>query len=144
MKLFVPERQVLSADPLPSWVWSNSGAKERPRAHGESRQGTHGISGVLISTPCALFNAYFEPGVQRGIYLLGLHQLRTLSAGRTAEPLTLLPAKIGISHVYNLFRRSSARSASMRSSSPCMNVLHSRCENCRCKCLSHREARPKL
>jgi predicted nucleotide-binding protein (sugar kinase/HSP70/actin superfamily) len=130
-EVFRPTNAKSVADPLPTrgWAgWSN-GAKER-RALMEGRSKMRlGIPRVLnIYTYAPLFNAYFESlGVQPENIIYSDYtssELYRAGASRGAiDPC--FPAKIGISHVYNLIQEKHRKKPLNAIFFPMYDVLHS-------------------
>jgi predicted CoA-substrate-specific enzyme activase len=130
-EVFRPTNAKSVADPLPmrGWTGWSKGARER-RALMENRKNVRiGIPRVLnIYTYAPLFNAYFESlGVQPenivySDYTSG--DLYRAGASRGAiDPC--FPAKIGISHVYNLIQEKHRKKPLNAIFFPMYDVLHS-------------------
>lgn len=130
-EVFRPTNAKSVADPLPErgWAgWSN-GAKQR-RALMENRKSLRiGIPRVLnIYTYAPLFNAYFESlGVQPENIIYSDYtssDLYRAGASRGAiDPC--FPAKVGISHVYNLIQEKHRKKPLDAIFFPMYDVLHS-------------------
>jgi predicted CoA-substrate-specific enzyme activase len=130
-EVFRPTNAKSVADPLPTKGWAgwSKGAKER-RALMESRGKIRiGIPRVLnIYTYAPLFNAYFESlGVQPENIIYSDYtssDLYRAGASRGAiDPC--FPAKIGISHVYNLIQEKHRKKPLDAIFFPMYDVLHS-------------------
>ncbi|MGA9529999.1 MAG: BadF/BadG/BcrA/BcrD ATPase family protein [Terriglobales bacterium] len=130
-EVFRPTNARSVADPLPtkSWAGWSKGAKER-RALMENRGKLRiGIPRVLnIYTYAPLFNAYFESlGVQPENIIYSDYtssELYRAGASRGAiDPC--FPAKIGISHVYNLIQEKHRKKPLDAIFFPMYDVLHS-------------------
>jgi predicted CoA-substrate-specific enzyme activase len=130
-EVFRPVNAKSVADPLPTRGWAgwSKGAKER-RAVMESRKNVRiGIPRVLnIYTYAPLFNAYFESlGVQPENIIYSDYtssELYRAGASRGAiDPC--FPAKIGISHVYNLIQEKHRKKPLDAIFFPMYDVLHS-------------------
>jgi predicted nucleotide-binding protein (sugar kinase/HSP70/actin superfamily) len=130
-EVFRPTNAKSVADPLPTKSWSgwSKGAKER-RALMENRKNIRiGIPRVLnIYTYAPLFNAYFESlGVQPENIIYSDYtsgDLYRAGASRGAiDPC--FPAKIGISHVYNLIQEKHRKKPLNSIFFPMYDVLHS-------------------
>jgi len=130
-EVFRPTNAKNIADPLPTKSWAGwpKGAKER-RALMENRKKLRiGIPRVLnIYTYAQLFNAYFESlGVQPENVIYSDYtssELYRAGASRGAiDPC--FPAKIGISHVYNLIQEKHRKKPLDLIFFPMYDVLHS-------------------
>ena len=130
-EVFRPTNAKSVADPLPTRGWAgwSKGAKER-RALMENRGKVRiGIPRVLnIYTYAPLFNAYFESlGVQPENIIYSDYtssDLYRAGASRGAiDPC--FPAKIGISHVYNLIQEKHRKKPLNAIFFPMYDVLHS-------------------
>src|SRR6201981_2407079 len=130
-EVFRPTNAKSVADPLPTKGWAgwSKGAKER-RALMENRGKLRiGIPRVLnIYTYAPLFNAYFESlGVQPENIIYSDYtssELYRAGASRGAiDPC--FPAKIGISHVYNLIQEKHRKKPLNVIFFPMYDVLHS-------------------
>jgi predicted CoA-substrate-specific enzyme activase len=130
-EVFRPTNAKNVADPLPTKGWAgwSKGAKER-RALMENRKKLRiGIPRVLnIYTYAPLFNAYFESlGVQPENVIYSDYtssELYRAGASRGAiDPC--FPAKIGISHVYNLIQEKHRKKPLDVIFFPMYDVLHS-------------------
>jgi predicted CoA-substrate-specific enzyme activase len=130
-EVFRPTNAKSVADPLPtkSWAGWKKGDKER-RALMENRKNLRiGIPRVLnIYTYAPLFNAYFESlGVQPENIIYSDYtssELYRAGASRGAiDPC--FPAKIGISHVYNLIQEKHRKKPLDAIFFPMYDVLHS-------------------
>ena len=130
-EVFRPTNAKSVADPLPIKAWSGwrKGDKER-RALMENRKNLRiGIPRVLnIYTYAPLFNAYFESlGVQPENIIYSDYtssELYRAGASRGAiDPC--FPAKIGISHVYNLIQEKHRKKPLDAIFFPMYDVLHS-------------------
>ena len=130
-EVFRPTNAKSVADPLPTRGWAgwSKGAKER-RALMENRSKIRiGIPRVLnIYTYAPLFNAYFESlGVQPENIIYSDYtssELYRAGASRGAiDPC--FPAKIGISHVYNLIQEKHRKKPLNAIFFPMYDVLHS-------------------
>lgn len=130
-EVFRPTNAKSVADPLPSKGWAgwNKADKER-RALMENRDKLRiGIPRVLnIYTYAPLFNAYFESlGVQPENVIYSDYtssELYRAGASRGAiDPC--FPAKIGISHVYNLIQEKHRKKPLNAIFFPMYDVLHS-------------------
>src|SRR3984885_6537004 len=130
-EVFRPTNVKSVADPLPTKGWAGwaKGAKER-RAQMEHRKDLRiGIPRVLnIYTYAPLFNAYFESlGVQPENIIYSDYtssELYRAGASRGAiDPC--FPAKIGISHVYNLIQEKHRKKPLNVIFFPMYDVLHS-------------------
>ena len=130
-EVFRPTNAKKIADPLPTKGWSgwHKGDKER-RALMENRSKLRiGIPRVLnIYTYAPLFNAYFESlGVQPENIIYSDYtssELYRAGASRGAiDPC--FPAKIGISHVYNLIQEKHRKKPLNAIFFPMYDVLHS-------------------
>ncbi len=130
-EVFRPTNAKNIADPLPTKGWAGwgKGAKER-RALMENRKKLRiGIPRVLnIYTYAPLFNAYFESlGVQPENVIYSDYtssELYRAGASRGAiDPC--FPAKIGISHVYNLIQEKHRKKPLDAIFFPMYDVLHS-------------------
>ncbi len=130
-EVFRPVNAKSVADPLPTRGWPgwSKGAKER-RALMENRKKVRiGIPRVLnIYTYAPLFNAYFESlGVQPENIIYSDYtssELYRAGASRGAiDPC--FPAKIGISHVYNLIQEKHRKKPLNAIFFPMYDVLHS-------------------
>jgi len=130
-EVFRPTNAKNIADPLPTKSWAGwpKGAKER-RALMENRKKLRiGIPRVLnIYTYAPLFNAYFESlGVQPENVIYSDYtssELYRAGASRGAiDPC--FPAKIGISHVYNLIQEKHRKKPLDLIFFPMYDVLHS-------------------
>ena len=130
-EVFRPTNAKSVADPLPTKGWAgwSKGAKER-RALMENRKNVRiGIPRVLnIYTYAPLFNAYFESlGVQPENIIYSDYtsgDLYRAGASRGAiDPC--FPAKIGISHVYNLIQEKHRKKPLNAIFFPMYDVLHS-------------------
>src|SRR5438034_9789626 len=130
-EVFRPTNAKSVADPLPTRGWAgwSKGAKER-RALMENRGKVRiGIPRVLnIYTYAPLFNAYFESlGLQPENIIYSDYtssELYRAGASRGAiDPC--FPAKIGISHVYNLIQEKHRKKPLNAIFFPMYDVLHS-------------------
>jgi len=130
-EVFRPTNAKSVADPLPTKTWSGwkKGDKER-RALMENRKSLRiGIPRVLnIYSYAPLFNAYFESlGVQPENIIYSDYtssELYRAGASRGAiDPC--FPAKIGISHVYNLIQEKHRKKPLHAIFFPMYDVLHS-------------------
>jgi predicted CoA-substrate-specific enzyme activase len=130
-EVFRPTNAKSVADPLPikGWAGWKKGDKER-RALMENRKNLRiGIPRVLnIYTYAPLFNAYFESlGVQPENIIYSDYtssELYRAGASRGAiDPC--FPAKIGISHVYNLIQEKHKKKPLSAIFFPMYDVLHS-------------------
>src|ERR1700746_3212090 len=130
-EVFRPTNAKSVADPLPTKGWAGwaKGAKE-PRPPMENRKNLRiGIPRVLnIYTYAPLFNAYFESlGVQPENIIYSDYtssELYRAGASRGAiDPC--FPAKIGISHVYNLIQEKHRKKPLDAIFFPMYDVLHS-------------------
>src|SRR5437773_1932102 len=130
-EVFRPTNSKSVADPLPTRGWAgwSKGAKER-RTLMENRSKVRvGIPRVLnIYTYAPLFNAYFESlGVQPENIIYSDYtssELYRAGASRGAiDPC--FPAKIGISHVYNLIQEKHRKKPLDAILFPMYDVLHS-------------------
>jgi predicted CoA-substrate-specific enzyme activase len=130
-EVFRPTNAKSVADPLPTRGWAgwSKGSKER-RALMENRKKLRiGIPRVLnIYTYAPLFNAYFESlGIQPENIIYSDYtssELYRAGASRGAiDPC--FPAKIGISHVYNLIQEKHRKKPLDAIFFPMYDVLHS-------------------
>jgi predicted CoA-substrate-specific enzyme activase len=127
-EVFRPTNAKLVADPIPSRAWSRA-AKERVeamQARPELRIGIPRVLNAYVYAP--LFNAYFESlGVQPENIVYSDYtspELYRAGAGRGAiDPC--FPAKIGISHVYNLIQVKHRKKPLDAIFFPMIDVLHS-------------------
>ncbi|MGB9492635.1 MAG: BadF/BadG/BcrA/BcrD ATPase family protein [Terriglobales bacterium] len=130
-EVFRPTNAKSVADPLPTKGWAgwSKGAKERRALMGNRGKVRIGIPRVLnIYTYAPLFNAYFESlGVQPENVIYSDYtssELYRAGASRGAiDPC--FPAKIGISHVYNLIQEKHRKKALDAIFFPMYDVLHS-------------------
>ena len=127
-EVFRPRNAKLVADPIPSRAWTKS-AKERVALMESRSQLRIGIPRVLNAYVYApLFNAYFESlGVQPENIVYSDYttpELYRAGANRGAiDPC--FPAKIGISHVYNLIQVKHRKKPLDAIFFPMYDVLHS-------------------
>jgi len=130
-EVFRPTNAKNIADPLPTKGWAGwaKGAKERHALMQNRRKIRIGIPRVLnIYTYAPLFNAYFESlGVQPENVIYSDYtssELYRAGASRGAiDPC--FPAKIGISHVYNLIQEKHKKKPLDAIFFPMYDVLHS-------------------
>ena len=130
-EVFRPTNAKSVADPLPTEGWAGwaRGAKER-RALMENRKNVRiGIPRVLnIYTYAPLFNGYFESlGVQpENIVYSDYTSSELYRAGASRGAIDpCFPAKIGISHVYNLIQEKHRKKPLDAIFFPMYDVLHS-------------------
>jgi predicted CoA-substrate-specific enzyme activase len=127
-EVFRPTNAKSVADPAPSRVWTKY-AKERVALMQNRKKIRIGIPRVLnIYTYAPLFNAYFESlGVQPENIIYSDYtsqELYRAGASRGAiDPC--FPAKIGISHVYNLIQEKHRKKPLDAIFFPMYDVLHS-------------------
>jgi predicted CoA-substrate-specific enzyme activase len=127
-EVFRPTNAKNIADPIPARAWSKS-AKERVALMQNRGNVRIGIPRVLnIYTYAPLFNAYFESlGVQPENIIYSDYtssELYRAGANRGAiDPC--FPAKIGISHVYNLIQEKHRKKPLNAIFFPMYDVLHS-------------------
>ena len=127
-EVFRPQNARLVADPIPARGWTKS-AKERIELMAARRELRVGIPRVLNAYVYApLFNAYFESlGVQPENIVYSDYtspELYRAGASRGAiDPC--FPAKIGISHVYNLIQVKHRKKPLDAIFFPMVDVLHS-------------------
>ncbi len=127
-EVFRPQNAKLVADPIPARGWTKS-AKERiemMEARKELRIGIPRVLNAYVYAP--LFNAYFESlGVQPENIVYSDYtspELYRAGASRGAiDPC--FPAKIGISHVYNLIQVKHRKKPLDAIFFPMVDVLHS-------------------
>jgi predicted CoA-substrate-specific enzyme activase len=127
-EVFRPQNAKLVADPIPARGWTKS-AKERielMEARRELRVGIPRVLNAYVYAP--LFNAYFESlGVQPENIVYSDYtspELYRAGASRGAiDPC--FPAKIGISHVYNLIQVKHRKKPLDAIFFPMVDVLHS-------------------
>jgi predicted CoA-substrate-specific enzyme activase len=130
-EVFRPVNAKSVADPLPTRGWAgwSKGAKERRALMENRRKLRIGIPRVLnIYTYAPLFNGYFESlGVQPENIIYSDYtssELYRAGASRGAiDPC--FPAKIGISHVYNLIQEKHRKKPLDAIFFPMYDVLHS-------------------
>jgi predicted CoA-substrate-specific enzyme activase len=130
-EVFRPVNAKSVADPLPTRGWAgwSKGAKERRALMENRRKVRIGIPRVLnIYTYAPLFNGYFESlGVQPENIIYSDYtssELYRAGASRGAiDPC--FPAKIGISHVYNLIQEKHRKKPKDAIFFPMYDVLHS-------------------
>jgi predicted CoA-substrate-specific enzyme activase len=130
-EVFRPTNAKSIADPLPAKGWAGwkKGDKERRAAMEKRKSLRIGIPRVLnIYTYAPLFNAYFESlGVQPENIIYSDYtssELYRAGASRGAiDPC--FPAKIGISHVYNLIQEKHRKKPLDAIFFPMYDVLHS-------------------
>ena len=130
-EVFRPTNAKSVADPLPTRGWAgwSKGAKERRTLMENRAKVRIGIPRVLnIYTYAPLFNAYFESlGVQPENIIYSDYtssELYRAGASRGAiDPC--FPAKIGISHVYNLIQEKHRKKPLNAIFFPMYDVLHS-------------------
>ncbi len=130
-EVFRPVNAKSVADPLPARGWAgwSKGAKERRALMENRRKVRIGIPRVLnIYTYAPLFNGYFESiGVQPENIIYSDYtssELYRAGASRGAiDPC--FPAKIGISHVYNLIQEKHRKKPLDAIFFPMYDVLHS-------------------
>jgi predicted CoA-substrate-specific enzyme activase len=130
-EVFRPTNAKSVADPLPTRGWAgwSKGAKERRTLMENRKKVRIGIPRVLnIYTYAPLFNAYFESlGVQPENIIYSDYtssELYRAGASRGAiDPC--FPAKIGISHVYNLIQEKHRKKPLDAIFFPMYDVLHS-------------------
>ena len=130
-EVFRPVNAKSVADPLPTRGWAgwSKGAKERRALMENRRKVRIGIPRVLnIYTYAPLFNGYFESlGVQPENVIYSDYtssELYRAGASRGAiDPC--FPAKIGISHVYNLIQEKHRKKPLDAIFFPMYDVLHS-------------------
>ncbi len=130
-EVFRPVNAKSVADPLPTRGWAgwSKGAKERRALMENRRKVRIGIPRVLnIYTYAPLFNGYFESlGVQPENIIYSDYtssELYRAGASRGAiDPC--FPAKIGISHVYNLIQEKHRKKPLDAIFFPMYDVLHS-------------------
>ncbi len=130
-EVFRPTNAKSVADPLPTRGWAgwSKGAKERRTLMENRGKVRIGIPRVLnIYTYAPLFNAYFESlGVQPENIIYSDYtssELYRAGASRGAiDPC--FPAKIGISHVYNLIQEKHRKKPLNAIFFPMYDVLHS-------------------
>jgi len=130
-EVFRPVNAKSVADPLPTRGWAgwSKGAKERRTLMENRRKVRIGIPRVLnIYTYAPLFNGYFESlGVQPENIIYSDYtssELYRAGASRGAiDPC--FPAKIGISHVYNLIQEKHRKKPLDAIFFPMYDVLHS-------------------
>jgi predicted CoA-substrate-specific enzyme activase len=130
-EVFRPTNAKSVADPLPerSWAGWKKGDKERRSLMENRKQVRIGIPRVLnIYTYAPLFNAYFESlGVEPENIIYSDYtssDLYRAGASRGAiDPC--FPAKIGISHVYNLIQEKHKKKPLAAIFFPMYDVLHS-------------------
>jgi predicted CoA-substrate-specific enzyme activase len=130
-EVFRPVNAKSVADPLPTRGWAgwSKGAKERHALMGNRPKIRIGIPRVLnIYTYAPLFNGYFESlGVQPENIIYSDYtssELYRAGASRGAiDPC--FPAKIGISHVYNLIQEKHRKKPLNAIFFPMYDVLHS-------------------
>jgi predicted CoA-substrate-specific enzyme activase len=127
-EVFRPTNAKVVADPVPTRAWTKA-AKERVAQIGGRKKLRIGIPRVLnIYTYAPLFNAYFESlGVQPENVVYSDYtssELYRAGASRGAiDPC--FPAKIGISHVYNLIQEKHRKKPLDVIFFPMYDVLHS-------------------
>jgi predicted CoA-substrate-specific enzyme activase len=127
-EVFRPTNAQSVADPIPARAWTKS-AKERVALMQNRSKLRIGIPRVLnIYTYAPLFNAYFESlGVQPENIIYSDYtssELYRAGASRGAiDPC--FPAKIGISHVYNLIQEKHRKKPLHAIFFPMYDVLHS-------------------
>ena len=127
-EVFRPRNPKIVADPIPSRAWTKA-AKERVaamQARAELRIGIPRVLNAYVYAP--LFNAYFESlGVQPENIIYSDYttpELYRSGANRGAiDPC--YPAKIGISHVYNLIQVKHRKKPLDAIFFPMVDVLHS-------------------
>jgi predicted CoA-substrate-specific enzyme activase len=130
-EVFRPTNAKRVADPLPTRGWAgwSKGAKERRTRMEDRKKVRIGIPRVLnIYTYAPLFNAYFESlGVEPENIIYSDYtssELYRAGASRGAiDPC--FPAKIGISHVYNLIQEKHRKKPLHAIFFPMYDVLHS-------------------
>ena len=130
-EVFRPTNAKNVADPLPAKGWAgwSKGAKERRELMENRKKVRIGIPRVLnIYTYAPLFNAYFESlGLQPENIIYSDYtssELYRAGASRGAiDPC--FPAKIGISHVYNLIQEKHRKKPLDAIFFPMYDVLHS-------------------
>ena len=130
-EVFRPTNAKNVADPLPTKGWAgwSKGAKERRELMENRKKVRIGIPRVLnIYTYAPLFNAYFESlGLQPENIIYSDYtssELYRAGASRGAiDPC--FPAKIGISHVYNLIQEKHRKKPLDAIFFPMYDVLHS-------------------
>jgi predicted CoA-substrate-specific enzyme activase len=127
-EVFRPTNAKSVADPVPTRAWTKS-AKERIALMQKRKKIRIGIPRVLnIYTYAPLFNAYFES--------LGLQPENIIYSDYTSQELyragasrgaidPCFPAKIGISHVYNLIQEKHRKKPLDAIFFPMYDVLHS-------------------
>jgi len=127
-EVFRPQNAKLVADPIPTRGWTNSAKKriELMEARKELRIGIPRVLNAYVYAP--LFNAYFESlGVQPENIVYSDYtspELYRAGASRGAiDPC--FPAKIGISHVYNLIQVKHRKKPLDAIFFPMVDVLHS-------------------
>ena len=131
-EVFRPTNAKRVADPVPARAWTRA-AKERVALMQNRKQVRIGIPRVLnIYSYAPLFNAYFESlGVQPENIIYSDYtssELYRAGASRGAiDPC--FPAKIGISHVYNLVQEKHRKKPLNVIFFPMYDVLHTRLVN---------------
>ncbi|MCU1296277.1 MAG: hypothetical protein JWO91_555, partial [Acidobacteriaceae bacterium] len=127
-EVFRPTNAKNIADPIPTRAWSKS-AKERVALMQNRAKLRIGIPRVLnIYTYAPLFNAYFESlGVQpENIVYSDYTSSELYRAGASRGAIDpCFPAKIGISHVYNLIQEKHRKKPLNVIFFPMYDVLHS-------------------
>jgi predicted CoA-substrate-specific enzyme activase len=127
-EVFRPTNAKVVADPIPSRAWTKA-AKERAAFISGRKNLRIGIPRVLnIYSYAPLFNGYFESlGIQPENIVYSDYttsELYRAGASRGAiDPC--FPAKIGISHVYNLIQEKHSKKALQVIFFPMYDVLHS-------------------
>jgi predicted CoA-substrate-specific enzyme activase len=127
-EVFRPTNAKVVADPVPSRAWTKA-AKERAAFISGRKNLRIGIPRVLnIYSYAPLFNGYFESlGIQPENIVYSDYttsELYRAGASRGAiDPC--FPAKIGISHVYNLIQEKHSKKALQVIFFPMYDVLHS-------------------
>jgi predicted CoA-substrate-specific enzyme activase len=127
-EIFRPQNARSVADPIPSRGWTKSAKEriERMEARGELRIGIPRVLNAYVYAP--LFNAYLESlGVQPENIIYSDYtspELYRAGANRgSIDPC--FPAKIGISHVYNLIQVKHRKKPLDAIFFPMIDVLHS-------------------
>src|SRR6202023_600691 len=127
-EVFRPQNAKLVADPIPTRGWTNSAKKriELMEARKELRIGIPRVLNAYVYAP--LFNAYFESlGVQpENIVYSDYTSSDLYRAGASRGEIDpCFPAKIGISHVYNLIQEKHRKKPLNVIFFPMYDVLHS-------------------
>jgi len=127
-EVFRPTNAQSVADPLPARTWTKA-AKQRAALMQNRRQFRIGIPRVLnIYTYAPLFSAYFESlGIQpENIVYSDYTSSDLYRAGASRGAIDpCFPAKIGISHVYNLMKEKHSKKPLQAIFFPMYDVLHS-------------------